>query len=135
MSTTKTISMTLAKATPEDFRIMWKVSKAHQNLAWAHNRQRELRLKMLIIGRLEQLGSGGFIRIVMGCESLIAECCDPKVDHLALKPVYGAAPELVASAMRLESRGFFVPVTCADDGTLSDMKRMREALMAAAVTP
>lgn len=87
--------MTLAKATPEDFRIMWKVSKAHQNLAWSHNRQRELRLKMLIIGRLEQLGSGGFLRIVMGCESLIAECCDPKVDHLALKPIYGAAPQML----------------------------------------
>lgn len=96
--------MSLAKATPEDFRIMWKVSKAHQNLAWAHNRQRELRLKMLIIGRLEQLGTGGFMRIVMGAETLIDQCCDARVDFLAFKPVYGAAPELLEALKAMLAR-------------------------------
>lgn len=128
MTTTKTVGMTLAKATPQDFRTMWKVSKAFQNLGWGNDH----RLRQLIIGRLDQLGTGGFMRIVMGCEMLIDKVCDPAVDFYALKPVYGAAPELLEAAKRLEARGFFNPVTCADDATLADMKRMREAILAAA---
>lgn len=132
MTTIKTVGMTLTKASPQDFHIMWKVSTAFQGLEWADTRLRERRLKMVLVGRLDQLGTGGFMRIVMGCEMLIGKVCDPAVDHYALKPVYRGAPELLAAAKRLEARGFFNPVSCADDATLKDMKRMREALMAAA---
>lgn len=128
MSATETVSMTLAKATPEDFRIMWKITQYHQNLQWAEG-PRVQRLQTLIILRLEQLGAGGFLRIVMGCETLIGNVCDPKLDYYAFKPVYGAAPELLDACKRLEARGFFNPVTCADAATLADMQRMREAIL------
>jgi len=132
MNTTKTVGMRLTKASPEDFRTMWKVSKAFQNLEWADTRLRERRLKMVLVGRLDQLGTGGFMRIVMGCEMLIGQVCEPSLDYYALKPVYGAAPELLAAAKRLEARGFFNPVSCADDATLADMARMRQAMLDAA---
>jgi len=97
--------MTLAKATKEDFRIMWSISRQSQNLQWAGDRTRARRCKMVIVGRLDQLGTGGFMRIVMGCEMMIRECCDPAVDHYALKPVLGAAPELLAALQLLYDTG------------------------------
>lgn len=127
MSTTEFVGMRLAKATPEDFRIMWKITQYHQNLQWAKG-PRVQRLQTLIILRLEQLGVGGFMRIVMGCESLIKMVCDPQKDYLALKPVYGAAPAFQTAAQRLAARGFFDPSSCADRATLDDMERMRNAI-------
>lgn len=124
----KKISLTLAKATPEDFKTMWAVSRAHQKLQWADTRLRERRCKMLIAGRLDQLSTGGFMRIVHGCDMLINAVCDPDVDHYALNPVYGAAPALLAAAMELSKRGFFEAVSCADATTLQAMARMRVAI-------
>lgn len=132
MSTITTVGMRLTKPDAQDFRTMWKVSKAFQNLGWADTDLRERRLERVLVGRLDQLGTSGFIRIVMGCELLIKLVCDPEDDLYALKPVYGAAHELLEAALRLEGRGFFNPVSCADAATLEDMKRMRLALLAAA---
>nr|WP_319566225.1 hypothetical protein [uncultured Rhodoferax sp.] len=97
--TTKTHGMTMAKASPDDFKTMWKISKLMQEYGYQFHpddgRPRAVRIKNLIMARLDQLGSGGFMRIVMGFEMLIKEVCAPEVEHLALKPVLGAAPELL----------------------------------------
>lgn len=59
-------------------------------------------LKNMLMARLgQQLGTGGFTRVVMGCEMLIKQVCDPTQDHLALKPVYGAAPEMLEALQYL----------------------------------
>lgn len=92
--------MRMAKASKDDFRVMWSLWRAQQMLeqAWATDNPeaREERCKAIILGRMNQIG-GGFMRVVMGCEMLIDNCCDPSVDTLAYKPLHGAAPELLAA--------------------------------------
>lgn len=127
--------MKLALATKEDFRLFWRLKLAYQLYREAYEcddmRLREKRALRVILGRLDQMG-GAFIRVVHGCEILIDKVQEPTEDTYCLKPIYGAAPELLEAAKRLEARSFFNPVSCADDATLEDMRRMRQALLDAA---
>lgn len=101
--------MTLAKATKDDFKAMWKVSKLVQDYGQQFypddDSPRAIRMKNLLMARLDELGTGGFMRIVMGCEMLIAECCDPTADHYALKPVLGAGPEMLEVLQSMNHMG------------------------------
>lgn len=101
-----TYTMTLAKASPADFKTMWKVHKLLQNYGEQFDPDsddpRAVRMKDLLMARLDQqLGTGGFTRVVLGCEMLIKQVCDPTQDHVALKPVYGAAPEMLEALQYL----------------------------------
>lgn len=80
--------MKLALATHADFAIMWKVHRALDMLQYASTPLRRKRLERLLVVRLEQLGTGGFCRIVMGCEMLITHFCDLNSD------VYDASPKI-----------------------------------------
>lgn len=122
--------MTLAKATKEDFKTMWKVSKLMQDYGYEFypddDSRRAVRMKNLLMARLDQLGASGFMRIVMGCEMLIAECCDPAADHYALKPALGAAPEMLNSLYALTTS--FHAYTRVGDHTEISMKMGKAAI-------
>lgn len=81
--------MRLEKAAPIDFKLMWSIHRNQQrldNISYSENpEQREKRAQMLILGRLEQLGTGGFTRVVMASQLLIRACRDPNLDYLAMK--------------------------------------------------
>ena len=118
---TTTYTMTLAKATPADFKTMWKVHKLLQSYGYQFTPEdddpRAVRMKDLLMARLDQqLGTGGFTRVVMGCQMLIKQVCDPTQDHVALKPVYGAAPEMLEALQAILP---FIPKTSAAEGGAS----------------
>lgn len=80
---------------------------------------------------------GGMCFVIMYDEN---EIIDPDADFLEIHPRFEkVAAELEAvkkqrdglldAIKRLEARGFLNPVSCADDATLEDMKRMREAIL------
>jgi len=137
--------MNLAIATKEDFRRMLSIYRQIQNLEWADNKTRSQRCKMVIICRLNQIG-GGFMRIVMGCEMLIKEVCDPTKGHYALKPVYGAAPKMLESlqeiAARLEDHPSYIPDITSeqlvegdyggDEANITDLAHIARAAIASA---
>lgn len=133
---TKTTGMTLAKASPNDFKVMWKINRLVENYGYDFypddRSPRAVRVKSLLMARMDQLGTGGFMRIVMGCEMLIENVCDPAIDHLALKPVYGAAPELMADLQQAAAtlRGYEA-LHRAKGTTESDAKAEVNAALAA----
>ncbi|MDD9195730.1 hypothetical protein PVK62_07740 [Aliivibrio sp. S3MY1] len=96
----------LAKATEDDFKIMWKVFDAFQEIenSGQISELREERLNKVTIGRLLQLGTGGFTRIVMGCETLIDNVCDKNQDYYELTPsLLNAETELDKAHAALEA--------------------------------
>lgn len=95
------IKLTLAIADKDDFRDLWKLYKLSQQLeqAWCMDEDpdtRARRCRWAIAERVQRMQSS-LIRIGMGCEMLIREVCDPSKDSYALKPVVGAAPEMLAA--------------------------------------
>jgi hypothetical protein len=88
--------MKLALASENDFALMWKVYRALDMLHYRRTPLRQRRLKDVIAGRLEQLGTGGFSRVVMGCELLIDNCCDKDSDVYDLSPRIKKGLELLA---------------------------------------
>ncbi|OES24145.1 hypothetical protein [Alteromonas macleodii] len=86
--------MKLALASKQDFSLMWKVHRALDMLKYCRTPLREQRLRQVIVGRLEQLGTGGFSRVVMGCELLIDNCCDKTSDFYDLSPQLKHAMQL-----------------------------------------
>lgn len=85
--------MNLAKATPADFRRFWSIYRCAQRIEYADDTTRR-RCEAVILGRIDQLGNGGFTRVVMGAEILIEQACDPALDYLDLNPEIRAALEL-----------------------------------------
>ncbi len=94
--------MNLAIASEDDFEIMWKVYRALNMLECNNTPLREKRINALIAGRLEQLGTGGFVRIVMGCEMLIKNCCDTEADTYQFSPKIQQALNLLAESEKSE---------------------------------
>lgn len=93
------IKLTLAIADKDDFRDLWKLYKLAQQLeqAWCMDEDpdtRARRCRWAIAERVQRMQSA-LIRIGMGCEMLIGAVCDPNSDSYALKPVVGAAPDLL----------------------------------------
>lgn len=93
------IKLTLAIADKDDFRDLWKLYKLAQQLeqAWCMDEDpdtRARRCRWAIAERVQRMQTA-LIRIGMGCEMLIREVCDPNSDSYALKPVVGAAPEML----------------------------------------
>jgi len=76
----------LAKADDDDFTNAWEVFYALQALEDACDEEEVWDGQKLIAERLEKLGQGGFSRIVHGCQVLIDNCCDKKLDHYAFHP-------------------------------------------------
>lgn len=96
----------LAKATEDDFKIMWKVFDAFQEIECSGHisELREERLNKVVIGRLLQLGTGGFSRIVLGCQSFIDNVCDKNHDYYELSPsLLNAESELDKAHEALEA--------------------------------
>lgn len=123
--TTKTYRMTLGKASPDDFKAMWKISKLVQNYGYEFypddDDRRAVRIRNHVMARLDDLGTGGFMRVVLGCEMLIREVCDPAMDHIALKPEYGAAPVMLAALKRIDEMCAAPPDF--SDSTIQDIAR------------
>lgn len=94
--TEKTVKMKLAKATPEDFKRFWSMYRAQERLRYAFRPLEILRCQRIILGRMEEL-SGGFWRVVGGCETLMANCCDPELDYYEFKPEILRGLELEAA--------------------------------------
>lgn len=96
--------MKLGLATKRDFRLFWSLNRAQRYYEEAYEcdamRIREGRALRVILGRLDQM-SGAFIRVVHGCEILIDKVQEPTEDTYCLKPVYGAAPELLEACQEL----------------------------------
>ncbi len=84
--------MNLAIATPEDFKMFWSMYRAQQRLDYAESDLEVERCKKIILGRMEQMGAA-FTRVVMGCETLIDNCCDQSLDHYDFSPKIKAALE------------------------------------------
>ena len=82
--------MKLAIATPEDFKLFWSMYRAQQRLDYATTELEQERCKKIILGRMQQMG-GAFTRVVMGCETLIDNCCDKSLDHYDFSPKIKAA--------------------------------------------
>jgi hypothetical protein len=126
--------MKLGLATKKDFRLFWSLNRAYQNYEEAYEtdnmRLREQRALRVILGRLDKMG-GSFIRVVHGCEILIAKVQDPSEDTYCLKPVYGAAPELLVSLVEaLDAVKTFHGADCWDIywDNAPEMKRARAAI-------
>tara|TARA_B100002049_G_scaffold223617_1_gene194299 strand:+ start:8900 stop:9202 length:303 start_codon:yes stop_codon:yes gene_type:complete len=100
--------MKLAIASKTDFDIMWKVYRALDMLQYCRTPLREKRLKSLIIGRMEQLGTGGFSRVVMGCQVLIDNCCDKEADTYEFSPKIQKALKLLAESENTRSEEYDV---------------------------
>ncbi|MBM5575802.1 hypothetical protein [Deefgea sp. CFH1-16] len=87
----------IAIATKDDFKRLWRIYRAAENLGYdftqweleEHFENCPLKLRRylaVILGNLNY--SGGFSRVLMGCEALIDHCCDKTQD------VYDLSPEI-----------------------------------------
>ncbi|MGH1542166.1 MAG: hypothetical protein ACRBHB_17190 [Arenicella sp.] len=78
--------MKLAKASDQDLNQLWSVYRCLEKLEYCNTEHTEKRLEKLIIARLEKLGPGGLVRVVMGLDTLINNCCDPDLNYYEFKP-------------------------------------------------
>jgi len=102
--------------------MMWRVYKALNRMEHSYllndSQTRDNRCKALIVALLQELGTG-FMRITMGAETLIENCCDPDKSYLDFKPEITAAEKDQARYQYLRSRdletidqgGLFVGMT------------------------
>uniref|UniRef100_UPI004047FEB5 hypothetical protein n=1 Tax=Rheinheimera sp. TaxID=1869214 RepID=UPI004047FEB5 len=87
--------MRLAVASKEDLKIAWRICRNIQRIEQWPTELMERRAKAAIVGHIERLGSGGFVRIVMGYETLFNNCADPECDHLDFNAKIKAGFELL----------------------------------------
>jgi hypothetical protein len=123
--------MKLALARREDFKRLWSIYRnadrvAQEYSSWEidealasmHVRGSNLtklkRCLTVILGQLDY--SGGFMRVVMGCELLIEHCQDPAEDVYALKPEIAQGYEDTARLEWMMKHG--ATVSQADNGVM-----------------
>lgn len=87
--------MKLAVASKEDLKIAWRIYRNIQRIEQWPTEQMERRAKAALLAQIDRLGSGGFIRIVMGYETLFNNCADPQCDHLDFNAKIKAGFELL----------------------------------------
>lgn len=87
--------MKLAVASKEDLKTAWRIFRNIQRLEQWPTELMEYRAKAAIIGHIQELGTGGFARILMGYEALFENCADKECDHLDFNSRIKAALELL----------------------------------------
>lgn len=87
--------MRLATASKEDFKIAWRIFRNIQRIEQWPTELMERRAKSALLGQIDRLGSGGFVRILMGYETLFNNCADPLCDHLDFNKRIKAGFELL----------------------------------------
>lgn len=87
--------MKLAVASKEDLKTAWRIYRNINRIEECPTELMERRAKAALIGQIERLGSGGFIRILLGYETLFNNCADSECDHLDFNSRIKAALELL----------------------------------------
>tara|TARA_Y100001949_G_C15887500_1_gene286585 strand:- start:319 stop:825 length:507 start_codon:yes stop_codon:yes gene_type:complete len=78
--------MKLAIASEQDFKRLWKIQHHMIALEYECDESKIERRQAAILGNLDRLGSGGLTRVVMGCQTLISNCCDKELDYYEFSP-------------------------------------------------